>query len=168
MSHGFGHRTSMALLCCAMGIFQPATATDGPVVHAVETGALTKLACEAGYAYARRDLTTLASLTADDYVQTDVRGVVLTRTEWLDFVRNRKAELSIECRDVDVRLYHDVAIVTGAWTYTHKTADKNIVTHSRWTAVWTKTPNGWKRHVFQNTYVDPTACGVPGGCGSRF
>lgn len=28
---------------------------------------------------------------------------------------------------------------------------------SRWTSVWTKYPNGWKRHAFQNTYINAEA-----------
>jgi ketosteroid isomerase-like protein len=122
-----------------------------------DTDAVSRAACAAGRAYASRDLATLDWLTARDYVQTDVRGTVLNRAEWMDFVRNRQSTLSIKCEDVAVRFYGPVAVATGAWTYTNHRATDNVVTQSRWTSVWTKENGDWKRHVFQNTYVNPDA-----------
>ena len=119
--------------------------------------ALTHAACEAGHAYAARDLDALDRLTADDYTQTDVRGAVLDRTAWREFVRNRKSVLSVECDGVEVRFYGDAAVVTGGWTYANHTSQGIVTTHSRWTSVWTMGATGWKRHAFQNTYVNPLA-----------
>jgi ketosteroid isomerase-like protein len=121
------------------------------------TAELTRLATEAGHAYAARDVAALERMTADDYVQTDVRGGVLSRPQWLEFVKNRKSELTVESDDVSVRYYGDVAVVTGRWTYTLKDKEKNTTSDSRWTSVWTRYPEGWKRHVFQNTYVNANA-----------
>lgn len=123
-----------------------------------DTAELTRLACEAGRAYARRDLAALDRLSADDYSQIDVRGGLLDRSSWLEFVKNRKSELSIECDDVRVRYFGDAAIVTGRWVYTHPTEreSKPPVT-TRWTSVWSRTADGWKRHAFQNTYVNAAA-----------
>ena len=146
----------------------PARASISPDAPAAERGdseVLASLACEAGRAYARRDITTLERLNADDYVQTDVRGVVTRRKEWLEFVRKRPSELSVTCEDIAVRLYGTVAVVTGGWIYTAHQEPKDLVTHSRWTSVWTHESDGWKRHVFQNTYVnlkaDRCAMGLP-------
>jgi hypothetical protein len=50
-----------------------------------------------------------------------------------------------------VCLYGETAVVTGNWTYKKQNAVKPIVIRSRWTSVWTKYPNGWMRHAFQNT-----------------
>jgi ketosteroid isomerase-like protein len=116
---------------------------------------LTKLATEAGNAYASRDLERLKRLTADDYVQTDVRGGVLDKEAWLAFVKNRKSDLEVDTDNVRVRLYGDMAIVTGHWKYTRKNDGK--ITHSQWTSVWSRSPEGWKRHAFQNTYVNANA-----------
>ena len=159
---------AMAMVCSLAA--WPVAASDAiRPDHAADTIALTQLACEAGRAYARRDLKTLDAMTAEDYVQTDVRGKVLTRPEWRDYVQNRQSELSIRCDAIEVRYYSEVAVVTGAWTHTRKTPKDDVVTHSRWTSVWTKSAAGWKRHVFQNTYINPNAdqCDtqVPGSCG---
>jgi ketosteroid isomerase-like protein len=129
-----------------------------------DTLELTRLAAESGRAYAARDLTSLERITADDYVQTDVRGGVLSRAQWLEFVKNRPSEITVETDDVSVRYYDGVAVVTGHWIYKkNESGQQTFVTYSRWTSVWTKFPDGWKRHVFQNTYISPHAdcCEAP-------
>ena len=65
---------------------------------AADTTELTKLAELAGHAYAARDVAALERVTADDYSQTDVRGGVLNRTQWLDFVKNRASEITVETK----------------------------------------------------------------------
>ena len=47
------------------------------------------------------------------------------------------------------------AVATGEWAYTSLEQSKEVVSHSRWTSVWTHEAGSWKRHVFQNTYVNP-------------
>jgi ABC-type dipeptide/oligopeptide/nickel transport system ATPase component len=133
--------------------------------HSSDTTELIRLATEAGHAYARRDLPALERLTADDYVQTDVRGGVLRRTQWLEFVKNRKSELTVETDDVQVTYYGPVAVVIGHWTYRINMNGKEAITNSRWTSVWTRSPEGWKRHTFQNTYVNANAdrCAIAEG-----
>jgi|SRR5450432_301535 len=126
------------------------------------TAQLTDLAAEAGHAYASRDMAALERLTAEDYVQTDVRGGVLTRSQWLEFVKNRKSNLTVETDNVQISFYGTTAVVRGHWTYTSKDAEgKDIVKSSQWTSVWTLTPDGWKRHAFQNTYVNLNADHCP-------
>jgi ketosteroid isomerase-like protein len=125
--------------------------------NSVDTVELTKLASEAGHAYAARDLVALERIAADDYVQTDVRGGVLNRQQWLDFVKSRRSEITVESDDIQVRYYGQTAVVTGHWTYTKKEDGNSTVRYSRWTSVWTRYPEGWKRHAFQNTYVNADA-----------
>ena len=130
---------------------------------------LTRLACEAGQAYARRDMASLERLTAEDYVQTDVRGAQLDRSAWLVFVKDRKSELTIECDDVQVRVYGDGAVVTGRWKYSLSRDGGRLPTVTRWTSFWSRYPDGWKRHAFQNTYVNPDAdrCALAAGAQTR-
>ena len=122
-----------------------------------EVAAPKQAACDAGHAHASRDIDALDRLTAEDYSPTDARGTVLKRAEWLEFVGKRTSTLTVECDGVEVNLYHGTAVVTGGWTYTNHKPDADVVTHSRWTSVWTKERATWKRHAFQNTYVNPAA-----------
>lgn len=135
------------------------TSADATKDRSVDTAELTRLATESGHAYARRDLAALEQLTAEDYAQTDVRGGVLNRAQWLEFVKNRKTELTVESDSIEVRFYGEVAVVTGRWTYTLKGPGPDTLSYSRWTSVWTRETNGWKRHVFQNTYINANADG---------
>lgn len=135
----------------------PSIALESLVAQESASADLVKLATDAGHAYASRDLATLERITAEDYVQTDVRGGVLTRAQWLEFVKNRHSELTVESDEIAVRFYGDVAVVTGRWTYTLKENGNSAVSNSRWSSVWTRYPDGWKRHVFQNTYVNANA-----------
>jgi ketosteroid isomerase-like protein len=148
---------TMILLVTSLSVSGAFGANGNAADEHDETAQLTKVACEAGRAYARRDLDALDGLTADDYTQTDVRGGVLKRAEWREFVRNRKSVLAVQCDTVEVRFYGEAAVVTGEWTYTMTRPEGKVTSHSRWTSVWTKYTDGWKRHVFQNTYVNPDA-----------
>ncbi len=142
-----------------------------------DTATLTALGCEMGHAYARQDLATLDKLNAEDYIQTDPRGVVVAHAEYPEYVRQRTADtfkngvpsLSIDCDGIEVRLSGDAAMVTGSWKYTVKKPEGNLVRSSRWTSVWTQYATDWKRHAFRNTWVNldanlPTPCarGSPG------
>lgn len=151
--------TKLLLTAIAASALLSAPYAIGEVLRdrSADTAELTRLAIEAGHAYARRDVAALQRLTAEDYVQTDVRGVILSRTQWLEFVKNRKSDLTVETDDIQVRYYGDVAVVTGHWTYTLKESSRDGVSYSRWTSVWTRDTGGWKRSAFQNTYVNADA-----------
>lgn len=142
-----------------------AAVVAGPDAATGDTATLTALGCEMGRAYARQDLDTLDKFNADDYTQTDTRGVVVTHAEYPEYVRQRTANtfkngvstLNIDCDSIEVRLYGDAAVVTGGWTYTVQKSDGNLVRRSRWTSMRTRYAASWKRHAFQNTWVNPDA-----------
>jgi ketosteroid isomerase-like protein len=148
---------SWALIASLLLIAPRSVVGDAAAPDSADTAELTRLAGLAGSAYAARDLDMLDRITADDYVQIDVRGGMLKRAEWLEFVKNRKSELTVITDDVKVRFYGQAAVVTGHWIYTKKENATNVVTESRWTSVWARSPLEWKRHAFQNTYVNADA-----------
>lgn len=112
------HNTTRIAAVVAAGKAYDRVALDALLNRAADAAALTDLACESGRADAARALATLERLDADDYGKTDVRGSVLNHAARLDFVRDRKSELKIDCDGIGVRLYGDAAVVTGAWEYT--------------------------------------------------
>ena len=148
-----GSRLAVAVLLAA-NVTAAAGAATGA---ATGVAALKEAACDAEHASASRDIDALDRLTAQDYSQADLRGAVLKRAEWLEFVGKRTSTLTIKCGGVEVNLCHGTAVVTGGWTYTNHKPDADLVTHSRWTSVWTKERATWKRHAFQNTCVNPAA-----------
>lgn len=163
-------RSVVLLLLTSLLLAAPACRTVGSagVLKSDEDARLGALACEAGRAYAAKDFASLDSLTAPDYVQTDVRGGVLDAAAWRAFVRGRPSVIGVACDSVTVRHYAGAAIVLGRWTYTRQDSGRTVIAQiSRWTSVWTREPNGWKRHVFQNTYVNSNAdrCPTPSRSG---
>ena len=130
-------RTFVLLLAGLLAIpsLAAAAAAANLAISLTDETALAELACQAGRAYARRDLETLDRFTADDYVQTDVRAGALNRVEWREFVKNRKSELTIECDSISVRFYGAASAVTGGWSYTCKTTPAEFVARTRWTSV---------------------------------
>jgi ketosteroid isomerase-like protein len=133
------------------------SANNPPPAQNADNPQLTRLAIEAGHAHARKDLPALEQLTADDYSQIDMRGGLLNRSQWLEYVKNRKSELAVETDDVRISNYGETSVVTGHWTYTLKSPGGDKITYSRWNSVWTRDSGGWKRHNFQNTYINPNA-----------
>ena len=65
--------------------------------------------------------------------------------------------LSIECENIEVRFDGATALVTGGWTYTNHKPGADVVTRSRRTSLWRQEHGAWKRHAFQNAYVNPAA-----------
>ena len=134
------------------------TASLGALAGApTDVDTLKAAACEAGHAYASRDIIVLDRLTAQDYSQTDVRGTVPKRAEWLECARQRASTLTVECDSPEVNICHGTAVVTGGWTCTNNHAGGDVVTRSRRTSVGTKEQARWQRRAFQNTYVTPAA-----------
>lgn len=142
MDHKNLHRVSL-LVCTVLTLVCGVASAESPQSggHASDTAELTRLVAESGHAYARRDLAALDRLTAEDYVQTDVRGGVLDRVQWLEFVKNRKSEQTVDTDDVKISVYGDVAVVRGHWTYTFLKDGNKIVAYSQWTSVWSKYPD---------------------------
>jgi hypothetical protein len=67
-------------------------------------------------AWAKNDLPTLERLVTDDYIHTDIFGRVQNRSEWLAEVRSHIGSDTagkMEFEDLKVRIYGDVAVVTG-------------------------------------------------------
>jgi ketosteroid isomerase-like protein len=105
-----------------------------------------------GTAWARHDLPTLERLVTDDYIHTDILGLVQNKDEWLADVRSRAAteqpahELLFE--DLKVQLYGDVAVVTGRNIW--RLGRGGMVTLPlRFTQVLTKRKGYWQRSVFR-------------------
>jgi ketosteroid isomerase-like protein len=105
-----------------------------------------------GTAWAQHDVSTLERLVADDYIHTDILGLVQNKDEWLADVRSRAAnerpahELSFE--DLKVQMYGDVAVVTGRNIW-RLGPGRMVTLPLRFTQVLTKRKGYWQRSVFQ-------------------
>jgi hypothetical protein len=62
------------------------------------------------------DVDALGALFADDLTHVHTSGVVHTKQALLDYLKTRVRFLSIERHGVEIRVYENVAVMTGAMT----------------------------------------------------
>ena len=81
-------------------------------------------------ALAKRDVTTLDDIWADDYTFTNPHGDFLTKKQRLENIRSAHTQIeSVGSEDQDVRVYGDTAVITGRVTLKGKYSGKE----ARWT-----------------------------------
>jgi len=107
------------------------------------------------------DLKSLQSLLAEDDLQTDFRGEVNDKASWLEGwkrvaanVHSGETQWEISFDDEKVRVYGDVAIVTGRGTF--KGQKKGVPWNHviRFTNVWVKRQGAWQLVNYQATPIE--------------
>jgi len=98
------------------------------------------------------DQAALDGLLADDLTYTHSSGQLETKTQFLESLRSGKLRyLSAEPADREVRLYGDVAVVTGRATVKASMDGKELLLPLRFTEVWVKRGGAWKLAAWQST-----------------
>ena len=103
-------------------------------------------------AMAANDVAALEGLFHDDLIYTHSSAVVDTRASYLEVLRSGHTRYhSVQRSDEKVRVCGDAALVTGRAIIdvTVKGEKKHLDT--RFLAVWTRTPKGWKFVGWQST-----------------
>jgi ketosteroid isomerase-like protein len=114
---------------------------------------LLDLARNVGEAWAAHDMGTLERLIDDPYFHTDTFGRTWNRAEWLVNVPNFKPPATITFDDVKVRVFGDTAVVTGRNVVKYLHEGKVVELALRFTQVWRRYGDTWRRAVFQATEV---------------
>jgi ketosteroid isomerase-like protein len=104
-------------------------------------------------ALTQRDVTMLDRLMADEYLLTTVSGEVVNKARVLAEVKSANATAEVRNTDVAVRVYRDVAIVTGLVLISGKFNDKDVSTRSRYIKVYVKRQGQWRVVAAQATLV---------------
>ena len=95
-------------------------------------------------AYQQREISTVAALLADDYIITTEDGNTYGKIGFLSYnmgtVHVEVAELS----DLKIRLYQNVAVVTGVYHEQGESGGKHYDYHDRLTDVWMKSAGKWQ------------------------
>jgi ketosteroid isomerase-like protein len=100
-----------------------------------------------------RDVAILDRLMADDYVLTTVSGEVVNKARVLAEVKSANATADVRNTEVAVRVYGDVAIVTGLVLISGKFNEKDVSTRSRYIKVYVKRQGHWRVVAAQATLV---------------
>jgi ketosteroid isomerase-like protein len=114
-----------------------------------------------GKAWASGDMAVLDDLLSPTYTHHDAYGERLNRQAWLDYASKRTGRNTrIEFRDVDTRIFGDVAVVTGTNIITGGGVRSAIDTNDLemvFTQVWIWRDGRWLREAFQATPVVASA-----------
>ena len=104
-------------------------------------------------ALTQRDVAMLDRLMADDYVLTTVSGEVVNKARVLAEVKSANATADVRNTEVAVRVYGNVAIVTGLVLISGKFNDKDVSTRSRYIKVYVKRQGQWQVVTAQATLI---------------
>jgi hypothetical protein len=106
-----------------------------------------------GRALVERDFDTLAQLLADDLLHVHSTGVVQDKAAYLDYVRGPLAFLSVERRDLKVKMFGDAAVMTGAMSNVMQPPGPAVpvTVESHVVQMWVPGSAGWQLALFQAT-----------------
>ena len=105
-------------------------------------------------AIAKRDLTTLDDIWADDYTFTNPHGAFLNKKQRLENLRSAHTQIEpVATEDQDVRVYGDTAVITGRITLKGKYSGKEASGHHRSISVWVNQQGRWRLVANQLTPI---------------
>jgi ketosteroid isomerase-like protein len=104
-----------------------------------------------------RDTAVLARILADDYVYTDARGAVITKSAYLMSLIKAPdmTQQSFTSDDLGIRVYGDVAVVTGRSSWKGRSRGKSQFADAqyRFTDVLVKRNGRWQAVATQATAI---------------
>lgn len=115
-------------------------------------------------AFVRADTLVLSSLLTDDYIHTNTDGSILGKQAWLTWIQTQydalqEGRLRIDNYvndSVEVRIYGgNTAVVTGVNSSQGVREGDAYSSHIRFTHVWVKEGDQWRRAAFHDTRIDP-------------
>lgn len=95
-------------------------------------------------AYKQRQIATVASLLADDYVITQEDGSVYGKVGFISYNAGSLRVDVAEASDLKIHMHDDIAVVTGAYHEKGMQGGKPYDYHDRLTDVWMKTNGKWQ------------------------
>jgi len=130
---------------------------DSEAADSDDTSDLTRAMDAFARAWARGDAIELESMLSPSYTHNDVFGTHLSRAAWLDYAARRAGRSTdIIFRDVNVRRFGDMAVVTGfndmaggGARNASDTQDLSIL----FLQIWRRHDGRWLREAFQATQV---------------
>lgn len=105
------------------------------------------------------DTVSIERLLDEDYIGITANGIINTRDQQLERMRNRTLRVSrMDVSDVKVKLIRSIAIVTSRVDLEGTNAGVSVTGVYRYTRVYRRLPNGtWKVTNFEATRINPDA-----------
>lgn len=114
---------------------------------------LRKLETQWQEALTHRDLAKLDRLMDDDYTLTTVSGEIVNKAKVLAEIKSINATANVRNTEVAVRVYGEVAVVTGLVLISGKFNDKDVSTRSRYMKVYVRRQGQWRVVAAQATLI---------------
>ena len=95
-------------------------------------------------AYKQRQIATVASLLADDYVITQEDGSVYGKVGFISYNAGSLRVEIAEASDLRIHMHDNIAVVTGAYHEKGELGGRPYDYHDRLTDVWMKTAGKWQ------------------------
>jgi ketosteroid isomerase-like protein len=113
------------------------------------------LETEHNAAIAHGDVSTLDTMTSDDYTFITPRGFLVTKAQVLKALANGEFKYEYrQIQDVKIRVYGDAAVVTGRSLYTGQSQGKEQSGTFRYTRVYVRQNGRWLAVAWQATRED--------------
>jgi ketosteroid isomerase-like protein len=146
-----------ALFICFQGCSAPVTERDPEKVKS-ELAALERRLI---VAVQRKDLDSLNDIWDDQYFGTAPNGSTVTKKDLMEAVKDGVIQLDfIEPEDLYVRLFGDVAVMTGKASVKSKVLDADYAANVRGTGIFVNRGGKWK---IAGVHVGPDEAGKPLG-----
>lgn len=144
-------RVSLISIVATLLFFAPLaeTAEQGTIQDANAKKELEKLEREW---IETQDKDKLGRIVADDFIYIDAEANVINKQQFLE-TASRVRVKSYEMKDLVIRLYEDIAIVTNTWSGTYVFDGKETTETLRYTDVFAKRKGGWQAISSQATRV---------------
>jgi ketosteroid isomerase-like protein len=105
-------------------------------------------------ALVKRDVAFLDQILADDFMTTSSAGIVSTKAQIIASMESGEyVFFSAVLDDIKVRIYGDVAVVTGRNTVKSMRKGKDISGQERWTDTWIKREGRWHCVATHNSMI---------------
>lgn len=138
-------RMSVALFACALLLLAGDSVARAREGRAALVAALTAQSDAWDKAIVRKDRAAIERNMSDDFRQIDGRGNVETKQSFVDGLVSPDLEIDpYTVEDFDVRLYGDVALLSGTTRMTGRYQGKPFTSHYRYIDIYVRSSGRWK------------------------
>ena len=105
-------------------------------------------------AVVKGDMATLDKQTADDYTLININGQVSDKSQMLNSFKTGQSKLTKDdVSEMKVRVYGDVAVITGKVSVAGMMGGKDVTGDARFTRIYVQQGGQWKSVALQQTRV---------------
>jgi ketosteroid isomerase-like protein len=153
-------KVSIAALCIGILGFGTPFIRAQSEMPSSESQTITDLEHRRANAVIHRDLAELDKITSRDSVRILPTGALETKSQLLsDLKAGVLTYDSIDVGEISVRIYGDIAVVTGRSEFRGKRDGKPFAGRCRFSRIWKRGNSGWQETLFQLTPISSPAAG---------